>query len=329
MVEVYTVILSVDIMGFENPIEEAIKACRKFVKKNKNIKIILVGNKEIIVKHLKFDKEFDIEHSTDVITMEDNPLFVRNKKESSMYKSIKLVSDGKADGVLSAGNTACYVALTYLLLKKIPNISKIGFMPWIPTRFKKGFNLLDCGANKIVSAKDLVDFSIMSSLYCKKVRKIENPKIGLINIGTEEDKGLDFIIEANKILKERKDINYVGFIEPRYLLEEIVDVAICDGFTGNIVLKTLEGTAKSFGRTLLDEFKKPIGWLGLIFSFPSLIGLKKKYDYKNNAGAFVIGLENIALKTHGSADFKQFYSSLRMLKETIESKILNDLKEIK
>lgn len=321
-------ILSVDVMGFENPVEEAIKACRKFVKKNKNVEIILVGNKDIISKHFKKNNEFKIEHSLDVISMDDNPLFVRNKKESSMYKSIKLVADGKADGVLSAGSTACYVALTYLLLKKIPKISKIGFMPWIPTRYKKGFNLLDCGANKIVTANDLVDFAIMSDLYCKKVRNIKNPKIGLINIGVEEDKGLDYIIEANKILKTKKNINYIGFVEPRYLLEEVLDVAICDGFTGNIVLKTLEGTAKSFGNALLDEFKKPTGWLGLLFSLPSLIGLKKKFDYKNNAGAFVIGLNKIALKTHGSADYKQFYSSLRMLKETIESNILKDLKEM-
>lgn len=321
-------ILAVDIMGFENPIEEAIKACRKFVKKNKNIEIILVGNKEIILKHFKKNDEFKIENALDVISMDDNPLFVRNRKESSMYKAIKLVADEKADGVLSAGSTACYVTLTYLLLKKIPKISKIGFMPWIPTRYKQGFNLLDCGANKVVTANDLVDFAIMSDLYCRKVRKIENPKIGLINIGVEEDKGLDYIIEANKILKDKKDINYIGFVEPRYLLEEVLDIAICDGFTGNIVLKTLEGTAKSFGNTLLDEFKKPTGWFGFIFSFPSLIGLKKKFDYKNNAGAFVIGLNKIALKTHGSADYKQFYSSLRMLKETIDSNVLKDLKEI-
>lgn len=320
-------ILSVDVMGFENPIEEAIKACRKFVKKNKDVEIILVGNKEIILKHLKSENEFKIENSLEIISMDDNPLFVRNKKESSMYKAIKLVADNNADGVLSAGSTACYVALTYLLLKKIPSISKIGFMPWIPTRYKKGFNLLDCGANKVVVANDLVDFAIMGDLYCRKVRKIKNPKIGLINIGTEEDKGLDYIIEAHKILKNKKNINYIGFVEPRYLLEEVLDIAICDGFTGNIVLKTLEGTAKSFGNTLKDEFKKPTGWLGFLFSLPSLIGLKKKFDYKNNAGAFVIGLDKIALKTHGSADYKQFYSSLRMLKETIESNILNDLKE--
>lgn len=320
-------ILSVDVMGFENPIDEAIRACRDFVKKNKEVNIILVGNKDEIVKHLKSANEFEIVDAKDVIKMDDNPLLVRSKKESSMYKAIELVANNKADGVLSAGSTQCYVTLTYLLLKKLTKISKIAFMPWIPTRFKKGFNMLDCGANKVVSAQDLVDFVIMSNLYNTKVRKINNPKIGLINIGTEDDKGLDYIIEAHKILKERKDINYVGFIEPRYLIEEVADVAIADGFTGNIVLKTLEGTAKSVSNSLLDEYKKPLGWLGLIFSIGSLLGLKKRFDYKNNAGAFVIGLQKIAFKTHGSADYKQFYSSLRMLKETVESNVIKDLLE--
>lgn len=322
-------ILSVDVMGFENPINDAIRACRDFKKKFNHIKLILVGDENKIKQFLKSDDEFEIVHASDEIKMDDNPLFIRNKKESSMYKAIQLVANNQADGVLSAGSTACYVALCYLLLKKIDDVSKIAFMPYIPTRYKNGLNLLDCGANKVNDANDLIDYAIMGHLYAKHVRKINNPKIGLINIGTEDDKGLDHIIEAHKKLKENKKINYVGFIEPRYLLEEQVDVAISDGFVGNIVLKTLEGTAKSIGKSLFDEMKKPWGWLGLLFSIVPLLQLKRKYDYKNNAGAFVIGLNKIAIKTHGSADYKQFYSSLRMLKETIDSNFLDTLKESK
>ncbi len=320
-------VLAVDVMGFENPIDEAIKACRDFVRKNKDVTIILVGKKESIIKHLKRNDEFEILDAKDEIKMDDNPLFIRNKKESSMYKAVELVANDKADGVLSAGNTSCYVAITYMLLKRFNKISKVAFMPWIPTRYKKGFNMLDCGANKIVNQNDLVDFAIMADLYNKKVRKIKNPKIGLINLGTEDQKGLDYLIEANKILKNTKEINYVGFIEPRYLLEEIVDVAIADGFTGNITLKTLEGTAKSISNALKDEFKKPWNFLGFVLSMCALLSLKKKFDYKNNAGAFVVGLQKIALKTHGSADYKQFYSSLRMLRDTVKSNIINDFKE--
>ena len=316
---------SVDVMGFENDISEAIKACRKFVSKNKDVKIILVGDKQKIFPYLKNKEEFEIEDASDVILMTDEPISVRNKKDSSMYKAIELVKDDKAHAVLSAGNTACYVFLTHLLLKKLNKISKAGFMPFVPTRNNVGLNILDVGANKEVEPIDLVNFAIMGNVYVKETRNIENPKIGLINIGTEDNKGLDYLIKANKILKENKQLNYVGFIEPRNLIEGEVDIAVADGFIGNIVLKTLEGTSKTISRSLKDQYKKPWNWLGLLFSIFALKKIKKKFDYKNNAGAFVIGLTRIAFKTHGNADFKQFYSSLRMMKETIDNSVLKKI----
>lgn len=316
---------SVDVMGFENDISEAIKACRKFVSKNKDVKIILVGDKQKILPYLKNEEEFEIEDASDVILMTDEPISVRNKKDSSMYKAIELVKDDKAHAVLSAGNTACYVFLTHLLLKKLNKISKAGFMPFVPTRNNVGLNILDVGANKEVAPIDLVNFAIMGNVYVKETRNIEKPKIGLINIGTEDNKGLDYLIKANKILKENKQLNYVGFIEPRNLIEGEVDIAVADGFIGNIVLKTLEGTSKTISRSLKDQYKKPWNWLGLLFSIFALKKIKKKFDYKNNAGAFVIGLTRIAFKTHGNADFKQFYSSLRMMKETIDNSVLKKI----
>ena len=316
---------SVDVMGFENDISEAIKACRKFVSKNKDVKIILVGDKQKILPYLKNEEEFEIEDASDVILMTDEPISVRNKKDSSMYKAIELVKDDKAHAVLSAGNTACYVFLTHLLLKKLNKISKAGFMPFVPTRNNVGLNILDVGANKEVAPIDLVNFAIMGNVYVKETRNIEKPKIGLINIGTEDNKGLDYLIKANKILKENKQLNYVGFIEPRNLIEGEVDIAVADGFIGNIVLKTLEGTSKTISRSLKDQYKKPWNWLGLLFSIFALKTIKKKFDYKNNAGAFVIGLTRIAFKTHGNADFKQFYSSLRMMKETIDNSVLKKI----
>lgn len=318
--------LCVDVMGFENDINEAIKACRDFVKKNQNVKIILSGNKDQIVKLLKSENEFEIIDAKDIISMEDDPLSSRTRKESSMYQAILAVKNNKADGVLSAGNTACYVFLTYLLLGKINGISKHAFMPYFPTRNNKGFNLLDVGANKDCDAKDLITFAKMGNIYAQSVRKIKNPTIAIANIGTEDNKGLERHIEANKILKQDKSINYVGFVEPRYLMEGVVDIVVADGFVGNIILKTLEGSAKTISRALKDELKKPAGWLGLL-GFVAFKRLKNKFDYKNNAGAIVIGLEKVAVKTHGSADYKQFYSSLRMLKETVENDVVNKIKE--
>lgn len=320
------IILCVDVMGFENDITEAIRACRDFVKKNQNIQIILSGNQDLIKPCLKNDNEFKIIDAKDVISMEDDPISSRTRKDSSMYKAILAVKNGEADGVLSAGNTACYVFLTYLLLGKISGISKHAFMPYFPTRNNKGFNLLDVGANKECDATDLITFAKMGKIYAESVRKIKNPTVAIANIGTEDNKGLERHIEANKILKQDKSINYVGFVEPRNLMEGVVDVVVSDGFVGNIILKSLEGAAKTISRALKDELKKPSGWLGLL-GFMAFKHLKNKFDYKNNAGAIVIGLEKVAVKTHGSADYKQFYSSLRMLKETVENDVVNKIKE--
>lgn len=320
-------IISVDVMGFENPIEHAIKACRDFVKKNNDVKIILVGDKNKIVPHLKSDNEFEIYHATEEIMMTDDPVAARKKKDSSMYKAIELVKEGKADGVVSAGSTACYVFLSFMLLGRIANVTKPCFMPFIPTRDGKGVNMLDVGANKECTPEDLVCFAKMGNIYLKEVRKINSPRIGILNIGTEENKGLNCHIEANKILKEMKNLNYIGFIESRNILNGGTDLVVCDGFSGNIALKALEGTFKTVINSLMDNYKKPWGWLGLLFSIPALLAIKKKFDYKNNAGAIVIGLNKLAVKTHGSADYKQFYSSLRFLRDSVNAKLIDVLKK--
>ena len=319
-------IFAVDVMGFENSINEAIKACRDFLKKNRGIKIILVGNKNEILTFLKPKDTFTICDATDVITMTDDPLKIRKKTESSMYKAIELVKNNEADGVLSAGNTSCYVFLTYILLGKIEGISKCAFMPFMPSRKGNGVNFLDVGANKECDSIDLVNFAKMGDIYIKRIRKIENPKVGILNIGTEDNKGLAHHIEANAKLKKQNNINYIGFVESREMLEGKVDLIVSDGFTGNIALKTLEGTFKTVAKSLIDTAKKPIfGWLWFLLSIPNLLSIRKKYDYKNNAGAVVMGLKKIAVKTHGSADYKQFYSSLRMLKDISNSNLINIL----
>lgn len=318
--------LAVDVMGFENDINEAIKACRDFKNKFNDISIILVGNQNEIKKNLNAKDNFEIVHASDVIKMDDNPISVRHRVDSSMYKAINLVATNLADGVLSAGSTPCYVGLTFILIGKIPNVSKIGFMPYFPTRNNKGFNFLDVGAQKLCTGKDLYHFALMADIYAKNVRGIAKPTIGVLNIGIEINKGLEYHNDANDLLNKNKDINYIGFIESRDLLEGNTDIVISDGYSGNLVLKAVEGTAKTISNSLKDELKKPSGWLGLLFSVLPLLRLKKKFDYKNNAGALVLGLNKIAVKTHGNADYKQFFSSLKLLKESIEFNIIKDIK---
>lgn len=318
--------LAVDVMGFENDINEAINACRTFVKKNKDVKLILVGNENEINKHLKLKDNFEICHSKDVILQTDSIRVLSQKKDSSMQNAIRLVKDNKADGVLSAGSSAIYVFLTYKEFKLMKHVSKPGFMPYVPTLNKKGFNILDVGASLNCTGQDLYNFAIMGNAYIKSNGK-SNPSIGVLNIGTEKHKGFEYHQQAHELLLKNKNINYVGFVEPRDLLKGTVDLIVTDGYAGNIYLKTIEGVSKSIIYHLLSNIKKPHLFFSTLLSLPIFLSFKKTFDYKNNAGAFVLGLNHICVKTHGSADFKQFYSSLRMLKDSVANNTIKNIEK--
>ncbi|MDR2369539.1 MAG: phosphate acyltransferase, partial [Mycoplasmataceae bacterium] len=207
--------LAIDVMGFENDISEAIKACRKFNRQHTDVQFILVGNEQEIKVRLKPSDHFEIVHATDVIKMDDSPLLAIRKTNSSMYKAIELVANNQADGVLSAGSSTCYVPMAFLLLKLIDGINKPAFMPYLPTTTKQGFMMLDVGANKECTGEDLYCFAKIGSIYCQIIRNIPNPRVGIINIGTEIAKGFAYQKDAYELITKDKTINFVGFIEPR------------------------------------------------------------------------------------------------------------------
>jgi glycerol-3-phosphate acyltransferase PlsX len=248
--------LVIDVMGFENDISEAIKACRKFKSKHNDVQFVLVGREAEIKARLKPNDDFEVVNANDVITMDDSAMIAMRKTDSSMYKAIQLVQEGKGDGVLSAGSSICYVPMSYFLLKIINGINKPAFMPYIPSINKKGFMMLDVGANKECTGEDLYQFALMGAIYCQEIRNIASPKIGIVNIGTEIDKGFAYHKDAYNLLKADKSINFVGFVEPRGLLNGVVDVAVTDGFVGNITLKSLEGGLLAIKTALKSEYKK-------------------------------------------------------------------------
>jgi glycerol-3-phosphate acyltransferase PlsX len=249
--------LAIDVMGFENDISEAVRACRKFNKQYKDVQFILVGNELEIKKRLEVNDHFTIVHASDVVTMNDNPILAMRKTNSSMYKAIELVQKKQADGVLSAGSSTCYVPMAYVLLKLIDGINKPAFMPYLPTTTKEGFMMLDVGANKECTGEDLYQFAKMGTIYSQIVRNVTRPRVGIINIGTEVDKGFAYQKEAYQLIVKDTTINFVGFVEPRELLMGVTDVAIADGYTGNITLKALEGGLTALKDTMKHEFKKP------------------------------------------------------------------------
>jgi glycerol-3-phosphate acyltransferase PlsX len=251
--------LIVDVMGFENDIKEAVDACRDFHIRHSDVNFLLIGNEKEISSCLKSSDNFFIKifHTSEYVKMNDDPLKIIRNKNTSMYVALSKLVNNEGDGVLSAGNTGCFVALSYLLVKPINNISKPGFMPCIPTiKNNKNIYLIDVGANKECNGNDLYNFALMANLYCKNVCKIDSPKIGILNIGAEETKGFDFHKDGNELLKQNKKINYVGFVEPREIMRGNIDILVCDGYSGNLVLKTLEGSLKSVALVLKNSYKK-------------------------------------------------------------------------
>ncbi len=318
--------LAIDVMGFENNIDEAIKASRDFIKKHKDVSLVLVGNDQIIKDKMFPTDKFSVAPASQVVLPTDSLLVARRKIDSSMVVAAKLVKDGKVDGFLSAGSTSAFVSTVYSVFGLIKNVDKPGFMPWVPSTDGVGFNLLDVGASPICTPKDLHNFAKMAKIYVEKARHIDNPRIAILNIGTEEYKGLDLHREANKLLKEDKSLNYIGFVESRRIMNGIVDIVVTDGYSGNLVLKACEGTGKALMHTIKDAYKKPINYLGALFSLGMIRKMKHTFDYKNHSGAFVLGLNYVAVKTHGSADARQFYSSLQMLYDCVDANVLNDIK---
>ena len=320
--------IALDIMGFENKISEAIEAARKFMKKHNDTKIILVGQQDEISKVTSVDDDFEYVYATDFIEMNDTPITALRKTDTSMQVAINLVKQHKADAVVSAGSTSCFVPLVKTTLGSIDNVPKFGFMPYIPTINKKGLNMVDVGANINVDGQDLYNFALMANEYVKIIRKIPDPRIGVLNIGTEAHKGFAYHHEADKLLKANKSLNYIGYIEPKGLLDGQVDICVCDGFSGNICLKSLEGALKSVGKLLKKGYSMPWNWVGAAGSIPIISTLTKTFDYRNNAGAIVLGANGIAIKTHGSADKKQFLAALTIAHDCVKQNLLHNIKQI-
>lgn len=313
-----------DTMGYENELSHAIKAAIDFSLMYSNLEIILVGD-EHKIKPLLNNHQFEIIHTTTFISQKDTIISSRRKIDSSMHKGLTYLKENDhIDGMLTAGNTAVFVYNAYSIIGLLEHIKRPAFMPFVPTMDGVGMNILDVGASIEVDGVDLFNFSIMANALAKT--RVENPKIGILNIGVEEHKGFDYHHQAHELLSN-SSLNYKGFIEPKKIIEREVDILVTDGFAGNIALKTMEGTAYSLSNFLKKEYKKKRYFLAALFSLPIFKKTKKIFDYRNNAGAFVLGTKKILVKTHGSADYLQFISALRMLYESIQNNVLDTIKK--
>lgn len=323
--------IAIDAMGGDNApqatVEGAIQAVREY-----GITVFLFGIENEIIKYvpeeMKNDSRIKIINAPEVINVEDSPVkAIKQKKNSSMVMGLKAVKEKDCDAFLSAGSTGAFLAGSLLKVGRIKGIDRPALAPILPTINGGGCMIIDGGANTDCKAKNLLQFATLGSVYMEKVAKIKKPKVGLLNIGTEEAKGNDLVKEAYPLLKGMQNINFVGNIEARDVVDYACDVLVADGFAGNILLKSVEGTAltifKALKKEMTSNFKSKIGALLLK---NSLQGFKKKFDYTEVGGAPFLGIDGIMIKAHGSSDAKAIKNAIRQAKLLHDCDYLNIVK---
>ncbi|WP_018231785.1 phosphate acyltransferase PlsX [Thioalkalivibrio thiocyanodenitrificans] len=324
MSEAFTIAL--DAMGGDHGPNVVIPAALRALRDFSDIELVLVGDEalltEEISRHAKsLPGRLRIHHAGQVVGMDEPPAqALRGKKDSSMRVAINLVKEGAAHACVSAGNTGALMATARYVLKTLPGIDRPAIIAAIPS-IHGHTHMLDLGANVDCTAEHLFQFAVMGSVLVGAVDNDPNPRVGLLNIGQEAIKGSDKIKEAARLL-EQSNLNYVGFVEGDDIFCGEVDVVVCDGFVGNVSLKTGEGVARMVTHFLRKEFKRNLlTRFAALFALPILNALKKRIDPRRYNGASLLGLQGIVIKSHGSADIVSFANAIRIARIEVDKKI--------
>jgi len=264
--------------------------------------LILVGDKAVIEQHVGAaiaGKPVRIEHASQVITMDDSPVeAIRGKRDSSIVKMVKLAKEGQADAIISAGNTGALVAAGVLMLKPLAGVERPGIAVTLPA--KGGFvMMIDAGANPAAKPAHLHQYAVMASLYMKALRGIEKPRVAILNVGTEDEKGTQLVKDAKELIKADASLNFIGYVEGRDIPKGPCDVLVTDGFTGNVVLKVIEGWSEALVGAMTKELMAEGPELAAKFQ-PVMGRLMKRYDHEEYGGALLLGVQGTFLKVHGS-----------------------------
>lgn len=303
-----TLVISVDAMGGDNAPDAIIEGVAIAAKKHSNVFFFLYGDEEqikpLIEKYRLPDDRYKIHHTTAVVKADDKPsVAIRSGRESSMWKAIMSVRNGYAKAVVSAGNTGALMAMSKICLGTLAGIDRPAIAAILPT-LKGQCVALDLGANAECNSQNLVEFAVMGDVFYRIMFGEDKPSVGLLNIGSEETKGREEIREAASVLRGFGDkMNFCGFVEGNDICLGATEVVVSDGFSGNVALKTIEGTAKFITTSLKDMIKKSvISKFGFMLALPALRKLKKKMDPRMYNGAMFLGLNGVSVKSHGGAD---------------------------
>ena len=318
--------ISLDAMGGDHGLSVTVPAAIAALEQYPDISIILVGDKDQIATELQANGEssntrITTHHASQTVGMDEPPaLALRGKKDSSMRVAINLVKDGSADAVVSAGNTGALMATARFVLRTLPGIDRPAICSPIPSH-NGHTHVLDLGANIDSTAEHLLPFAIMGSELVRAIDKIDEPAVGLLNIGQEDIKGNEQVKAANRLLKEGH-LNYIGYVEGDDIFGDRVDVVVCDGFVGNVALKTIEGLAKMLASTLKNQFTR--SWTTKLMAFiamPVLKAIQKQFDPRRHNGASLLGLQGIVIKSHGGADSLSFANAISIARKEIIAEV--------
>lgn len=319
--------IAIDAMGGDHAPKEIVLGAMEAVAEKRDLHITLVGNEQKINTYLTDKTNIEILHTEEVITGEDEPVrAVRRKKNASLVLMANEVKENRADACISAGNTGALMSAGLFVVGRIPGIDRPALSPTFPTIDGKGFLLLDVGANVDAKPQHLVQYAIMGSIYTSNVRSVDNPTVGLLNVGTESGKGNELTKKAFVLLEEAP-INFIGNVEARDLLTGTADVVVTDGFSGNIALKTIEGTAMGIFSMIKDTFMSSFKTkLAASMIKGDLKGLKDKLDYSEYGGAGLFGLKAPVIKAHGSSNSRAIQNAIRQTVYMVEHNVTETMK---
>jgi glycerol-3-phosphate acyltransferase PlsX len=317
--------IALDAMGGDYAPAVTIEGAIETVDDFEGIDIILVGDENSIRRELDSKRylpnRISIKHASQVVGMDESPaVAVRKKRDSSISKAIELVKNGEADAMVSAGHSGAVMATSLLFLRASPGVDRPAIATLMPT-LKAPFVLIDAGANLHCKPENLFQFGLMGSAYCSAILGRTVPKVALLSIGEEDTKGNDLTKESFKLLK-KADINFIGNVDGKDIFTGIADVVVCDGFTGNVVLKTSEGLADAIVKILKREIaEQSVGRLGYLLMKSALISFKKKTDYDEYGGAPLLGINGTCIISHGRSTSKAIKNALRVAADFSEKRV--------
>ncbi|MDO6461178.1 phosphate acyltransferase PlsX [Granulosicoccaceae sp. 1_MG-2023] len=327
-----SVTIAIDAMGGDIGAEVVVHAVKLTMDRQPRLKVILVGDETVVkaemAKHdLHIGERLSLHHCTEVVQMDDPPsVALRSKKDSSMRVAINLVKEQQAEAAVSAGNTGALMAISRFVLKTLPNIDRPALCTTLPARHGHT-HMLDLGANLDCTAEHLMQFAVMGSTLAEAVDNVKSPRVGLLNIGAEEIKGNDQVKHAAKLIAA-SNVNYIGFVEGNEIYAEHVDVVVCDGFVGNVALKTSEGLASMIGYYLRDTFKSSwYGKLAGLLALPIIKTFINRIDWRRYNGASLLGLKGIVVKSHGSADASAYSHAIEVAMIEVAKNVPNMIEQ--